>query len=480
MRKTKTYDIISNASNNPIKFLLAFLSQFLKKIIPGNCQVQNLWRNAVRYLIGFLMPFLVLTLVLSDIAQAENTDGSSLQKIIEKAKDFQKREEYEKAFELYEQAVKKGSAEAAFLQSKICLANLPGIGLDKKKGAELLIKAAEMGDSEAQYRLGLAYSKINPKEENDVFYMIYPNFEKSCEKARHWFEKSAARQNAGGEFGLCFLYTGEECVKKDIVKAAGYCKKSANKNFAPALLMMATLYKQGEGVEKNLDKAIALYEKAASQEESFKIKNMAIKIFGHIFFDGEEIARDLEKSEIYFDRLAKRDDAEAMTMLGNIYLELGNHKKAKEWFEEATKKNNGEALNTLGLMYLYGENGIRKNCLKAKSLIEKSVKQGYDGAALSLPVMYSKCEDDFGEDEERDFKLWLKAANKDFLMAKIMVGIYYHYGAGVKQSKRESKRWIKSACEDPGADENIRDLCKELPGKLEKESFLNKLSGFLH
>jgi TPR repeat protein len=67
-------------------------------------------------------------------------------------------------------------------------------------------EAAEQGDAEAQYNLGLMYGKGDGVAENDV-------------EAVKWYRKSAKQGNAGAQYNLGFMYYSGEGVVQNYVAA---------------------------------------------------------------------------------------------------------------------------------------------------------------------------------------------------------------------------------------------------------------------
>ena len=120
------------------------------------------------------------------------------------------------------------------------------------KGRSILQDAAEQGNAEAQFLLGMT---IEFKD-------------KDPEQAFEWFLKSANQGYAESENAL-----GYHFGDTDPVKSFEYFFKAAEKDHAGAAFEIATKYQSGNGVEKDEDKAMEWLKKSADlgNEDAIKL-----------------------------------------------------------------------------------------------------------------------------------------------------------------------------------------------------------------
>lgn len=114
---------------------------------------------------------------------------------------------------------------------------------------EYYLKAAEKGNSEAQYTLG------------DCYYYGY-GVEQDYEKAFAYYLKAAEQGDAEVQclVGNCYYYgTG---VEQDYVKAVSYYEKAAEQGNAEAQKLLGDCYAYGRGVEMDKEKAKYYYDLA--------------------------------------------------------------------------------------------------------------------------------------------------------------------------------------------------------------------------
>lgn len=115
-------------------------------------------------------------------AEAEMPDADAL---FQRARDFEKRNNYLEAYENYLLASKYGSAKA-FVNLGIMYSEGRGVDKDYKKAFEYFQSAAEKGDAFAQYNIGFMY-------ENGY------GVNKDIDIAREWYKKAAAQGDAGAQ-----------------------------------------------------------------------------------------------------------------------------------------------------------------------------------------------------------------------------------------------------------------------------------------
>jgi len=109
----------------------------------------------------------------------------------------------------------------------VCLATLMGCGNSPEKDAspaadiETMRKAAEAGDADAQYDLGLMYHDGEGVPEDYV-------------EAVKWFRKAAEQGHAAAQFYLGIAYHGGVGVPKDDAEAVKWLRKAAEQGHARA------------------------------------------------------------------------------------------------------------------------------------------------------------------------------------------------------------------------------------------------------
>ncbi len=83
-------------------------------------------------------------------------------------------------------------------------------------------------------------------------------------KAVEWYEKAAAKGQAGAMYSLGYCYQYERGVTKDYKKAVEWYEKAAAKGHASAMWSLGNCYYYGRGVDTDKKKAVEWFKKAAA------------------------------------------------------------------------------------------------------------------------------------------------------------------------------------------------------------------------
>lgn len=119
------------------------------------------------------------------------------------------------------------------------------------KGANNYQRAAEEGDADAQFNLGMCY-------------YYGDGVDQEYKQAIDWLTKSARQDHGQAQLWLGKLYLNENVGEPNASEAAKWLKKAASKDIAEAQYLLAILYKNGNGVLEDPTLARQWMEKAAS------------------------------------------------------------------------------------------------------------------------------------------------------------------------------------------------------------------------
>ena len=124
-----------------------------------------------------------------------------------------------------------------------------------RKAAEQYLKAAEQGNAEAQYSLG-------------VCYLLGNGVGIDRELAFEWFLKAAEQGNASAQYQLGEYYNYGWLGRCDSELALEWYLKAAEQGNAKAQYSLGRCYCYGRGVEEDKKEALKWYRKAADQGHS--------------------------------------------------------------------------------------------------------------------------------------------------------------------------------------------------------------------
>lgn len=379
--------------------------------------------------------------------------------------------DYQKAFEIYEQAAKKGSARAQYYIAEMYYY---GIGLEKDEivGYQWYKKAADNGDSIACNRLGnMFYSgKTVPQNYSTAFSWYKKSAEKGykwgqfnladmyfdgkgCEKdyaqAAVWFQK-AAKQNipeAQNRLGIC--YDNGYGVPENDAKAVEYFKKAAEQGFDWGQYNLGCMYKKGEGCEKDYKQAIYWFQKAADQKISEAYNQLGI-CYG---IGGYGISKDYTKAFDCYKKSAEMGYNWGQYNLANRYYNgegcEKDYTQAAAWYLKAAEQNIPDAQNTLGICYDNGY-GVTKDAVKAVEYFKKAAEQGYDWGQYNLANKYYAgigCE----KDSVKAAFWFEKAASQGLADAQSLLAWGYFNGFLVNKDIKKALEWIEKAAQQGDA-----------------------------
>ena len=214
---------------------------------------------------------------------------------------------------------------------------------NSKKAAFWYHKAAEQGDSLAQFLLGLHY------DWNDF------------EQAAIWYRKAAEQGDADAQFRLADMYEEGFGLAVDFARAAFWYRQAAEQGKPDAQHNLAFAYQNGRGVRKSYAKAAAWYRKAIENPDYFEHETDLRLDLGILYRDG---IKDFAQAAVWFRKAAEDGDLEAFVNLADLYAEgLGVHRNRKQavtWYIKAASLGSIRAAVKLGEAYAEGK-GVRKS-----------------------------------------------------------------------------------------------------------------------
>jgi uncharacterized caspase-like protein len=112
-------------------------------------------------------------------------------------------------------------------------------------------QAADAGDKNAMFRIGLIYENGNGVNEDKA-------------EAMRWYRKAADAGDKSSMFRIGLMYGNGWGVKRNYDEAVRWYRKAADAGDARAMFQVGQSYEKGMGVAKNKAEAIAWYERCAA------------------------------------------------------------------------------------------------------------------------------------------------------------------------------------------------------------------------
>ncbi len=236
-----------------------------------------------------------------------------------------------------------------------------------------LITAAEAGDAEAQFNLGLKYRKGQGVEQSDP-------------KAAEWYRKAAAQGHAQAQNNLGWMYLNGRDVEQNDQQALVWYRKAAEQGHAVAQFNLAQIYRLGRGVEANNHEAVVWYRKAAEQGDLEAQFNLAL-----MYEKGQGVEQSDQQAVYWYRKAADLGYAPAQNNLGLMYdngqgIEQSDQ-EALAWYRKAAEQEHISSQFNLALMYETGQ-GVEQSDHQAVYWYRKAAEQGEEEAQLKLALMY--------------------------------------------------------------------------------------------
>jgi len=114
-------------------------------------------------------------------------------------------------------------------------------------------RAAEQGEADAQFSLGLSY---------DIGQGVPQNYS----EAAKWYRRAAEQGHAKAQFNLGLSYDRAKGVPQSHSEAAKWYRRAAEQGHAKAQKWLGSMYALGQGVPQDLALAHMWYNLAASQQ----------------------------------------------------------------------------------------------------------------------------------------------------------------------------------------------------------------------
>jgi uncharacterized protein len=213
--------------------------------------------------------------------------------------------------------------------------------------ATSLYEAAEKGDAEAQFNLGMMYSTGLGIEKDDA-------------AAFRWIHKAAEQGHGEAEFILGLMFNEGIGTVKDESEAVTWYRKAADHGERRAQYQLARAYALGRGVAEDLHEAAQWYRRAAERGLVHAQASLAL-----LYETGTGVEKDASEALRWYLKAAEQGDSAAQFRAGLICKDdLKNAKEGVRLFRSAASQGNADAQISLGIMCAYGS-GTPKNYVEA-------------------------------------------------------------------------------------------------------------------
>ncbi len=326
------------------------------------------------------------------------------------------KKDYSKALVLFKRSYAAGELRAANHMG-LMYRDGKGVAKNKKEALKWFKLAAEKGDADAQYNLGMmhyaGFGKKHYKENSEAY---------------RWVRKAAEQGHAKAQFRLGEMYDNGEGVREDSKEALKWYTASANAGYVDAEYLLGNIYLKGWVVQKDANEAVRWLARAAEGG-----KDEAAFDLGVMYKNGERVPRD--------------------------------YAEALRWFRMSADEGNGEAKCYVAEMYAAGH-AVERDTAMAKKLLKEGRGLGGEQACERVAGRYGlgdttvarahDYEDGVAAYGKKDYSAALRFFKRAYaggdLRAAYYLGLMYRDGAGVKKDDpREAIEWLRIAAEEGNA-----------------------------
>lgn len=292
------------------------------------------------------------------------------------------------------------------------------------------------------------------------------------EKARAAFQQAADKGSAEGWYWLGAVRQIDTDADRWPQVIECY-QKAADNGCAKGWYGLGRLYETGYGVEKDVAKATELFEKAVNAGEL--LGNVGL---GYLHQKGEGVEANGSKAAELFEKAAASDDwttrNEARIRLGSLHATGGEGLKAdgtksQEYCQAAIDDNYGYAWGSLGNLYYNGTIGAGEDFDKSFECFNKAADYG---RWYNLGMAYN-----LGKGCEADHAKAIELFNKEIAGGKesayAMGGMAYMAakGSGMDQDLGVATDWCNKALAAAGPDsEGAAEYANRLLSQLANSS----------
>ena len=376
---------------------------------------------------------------------------------LELAKDDLLIHQYDDARQELEVAVRSANPQAEYLLGALYEHAL-GDDKDKEKALLWYLRAANHGYAPAQtaaaclyldedggmtdygeaYRLLTLAVQKEDADENDgspSLSVDFPDVAECFDEDERWM----AVQEGYAEYLLGWIHRSGLGVAIDREKAISWIEKAAKKGFRAAVFELAQ--RSGYGIDCNEFWA----KKAVEYGEYDPLIRVALR-----YLEGHGTPEDNEKGLSILTELADKGIGSAQLTLAECLIKGKNTpkdaEKALHYLSLAAQNGSAKLITGLGIALYKSEETEIDPDFAVKSLV-LAAAAGDDEALVELGNLYFDGAGDMAPDQEKAFRFYRQAAEKDVPSGWELVGYCLYEGKGAPQNRQEALGCYKKATE---------------------------------
>ena len=282
-------------------------------------------------------------------------------------------------------------------QSSLAEAYLDGEGVEQdfEEAARWYRTAAEGGDPDASFNLGMMYADCLADMDND------PDAEEWLKVAADAGHESA--RYLLGELGVAgYPSIDDDDEARRPYRAPLGEDADASIQGGGVVIPMAREETDAAGPETEVVSPVVDPEQASTiannaLREAWRGDPDAQRFVGHAYLDGRGLPRDASEALRWFRAAARQGDSAAQNNLGAMYhrgegLPKPDPDKALKWYRASAEQGERVALHNLAGMHAHGEAGLEVDHAKAAELNRAAADMGWANCAVQpRPLLLGGC-----------------------------------------------------------------------------------------
>jgi TPR repeat protein len=299
--------------------------------------------------------------------------------------------------------------------------------------------AADAGDQESQYAVGVLYDEGYGMPADDG-------------EAARWYRRAAEQNQINAQFVLGLFYDEGIGVPLDDMLAARWYRRAGEQGHVVALYNLGIMYATGEGVREDDVQAYRFFWLSAQLGDAdarMRLREL------EVWMNDQQVSQAMQLAARSPAAVLIDDSAGEAFNIGYDAYERGDYSAAFRAWRPLAEAGNAEAQFNLGYMYYYGE-GVPVDDTQAARWYLQAAEQGHVTAQFNLGVMYA-----FGEgvaEDTAEAAYWYRqAAEQDHTRAQYNLAYMYDEGIGMAIDDVQAVMWYRRAAEqgDPDAQLNL-------------------------
>ncbi|NDV59811.1 tetratricopeptide repeat protein [Bacteroides sp. 519] len=292
-----------------------------------------------------------------------------------------------------------------------------------------------------------AFCYGRPEVARSLFYCYHQSGQEwqDNERGINWLRKAYLYYDPYSTYQLAYLHLYND-EYKDVEKGLAYLDEAIEMNYTDAISCKGYMYYAGDIIERDIEKSVELFNKALELGDGYSAYRLGVINEEGLLSNGES---DYKAALEYYEKAAELNNMYGYEMAGR-YHRVGatgepNYEKALEYYTLGAKMGSSYCKVELAFMYEEGE-GVEQDAAKMFELVKDAAENGYHYAYFLLGRCYRH---GFGTEENPDeaIRYLQMAADANVAKGLTELALCYEEGYGVEENGKKALEYMLKAAE---------------------------------